>query len=162
MKLSLIRPKNQTKDLILSITKNCEMLFEQTQRNAEETLEFRLNKSKETFHFNPPITIKGSLMIGLTNLEVYNSIFNINTTSKKFELYTDTFDEFPFEELKDEIEEILNISDITPYHLQHEKIGPRLIEAYRKLRLEKSSSDDYIILLIGFDRSPFRDFEGLL
>ena len=33
--------------------------------------------------------------------------------------------------LKDELEEILSISDYTPYHLQHEKIGPRIIEAYR-------------------------------
>ena len=60
-------------------------------------------------------------MIGLTSLEVYNSILNINKTNNNFGLYTDKFDEFSFEELKEELEEILNISDITPYHLQHEK-----------------------------------------
>ena len=31
MNLDMIRPKNQTEDLLLSITKNCEMLIEQTQ-----------------------------------------------------------------------------------------------------------------------------------
>ena len=77
-------------------------------------------KPRETFHFNPPIQIK-EWMIVLLSLEVYNSIFLINTTNNKFELYTDNFDEVSFEELKDELEEILNISDITPYHLQHEK-----------------------------------------
>ena len=75
-------------------------------------------------------------MIGLKSLEVYNSIFNINTTNNKFELYTDSFEEFSFEELKDELEEILSFWDIIPYHLQREKIGPRIIEPYKKLRFE--------------------------
>ena len=51
----MIRPKNETEDLLLSITKNCETLIKQTHRKAEETLEFKMNKPKETFHFNPPI-----------------------------------------------------------------------------------------------------------
>ena len=119
-----------------------------------------MTKPRETFHFNTPIQIKGSWMGGLVDLEVYNSLFNNNTTNNKFERYTDSFDEFSFGELKDEVEEILNISDSTPYHLQHEIIGPRLIQAYRKLRLEKSSTDGYIILLMGYARSFFRDFES--
>ena len=64
-------------------------------------------------------------MLGLASLEVYNSFFNITEENNKFELHTDTFVEFSFEELKDELQEILKISDITPYPLQHEKIGPR-------------------------------------
>ena len=47
----MIRPKNQTEDLLLSITKNCETLIEQTHRKAEETLEFKMIKPRETFHF---------------------------------------------------------------------------------------------------------------
>ena len=162
MNLNLIRPKNQKEDLLVSITKNCEMLIEQTQWKAEETLEFKLNKSKEIFPFNPPITIKGSWMVGLTNLEVYNSIFNINATNNKFELYTDTFDEISPEELKVELGEIPNISDITPYHLRHEKTGPRLIKASSKERLEKSSTDGCILLLMGYARSPFWDLATYL
>ena len=75
-------------------------------------------------------------------------------------LYTATFDEFSFTKLKGELEEILSISDITPYHLQHEKIEPRIFKTYRKLRLEKSSTDGYIIILLGYARSPFRDCES--
>ena len=56
----MIRPKSQTEDLLLSNTKNCETLNEQTHRKAEETLEFKPNKSRETFHFQPPISIEGS------------------------------------------------------------------------------------------------------
>ena len=60
----MIRPKNETEDLLLSVTKNCETLIEQTHRKPEETLEFKMNKSRETFHFTPPVQIKGDWMIG--------------------------------------------------------------------------------------------------
>ena len=67
MNLNMIRPKNETKDLLLSITKNCETLIEQTHRKAEETLEFKMIKPRETFHFKSPIHVKGDWMIGLTD-----------------------------------------------------------------------------------------------
>ena len=66
----MIRPKNQTEDLLLSITKNCETLIEQTHRKAEETLDFKMTKPREAFQFSPPIHIQGDWMIGLTSLEV--------------------------------------------------------------------------------------------
>ena len=77
MNLNMIRPKNETEDLLLSITKNCEMLIEKTHRKAEETLEVKTNKTREIFHFEPPIQIQGGWMIGLTNLEVYISLIII-------------------------------------------------------------------------------------
>ena len=87
MDLNMIRPKNQTEDLLLSITKNCETLIEQTHRKPEETLEFKMTKPRKIFHFKPPIQVKGDWMIGLTDLEVYNSNFNITEENNKFELY---------------------------------------------------------------------------
>ena len=83
----MIRPKNETEDLLLSITKNCETLIEQTHRKPEETLEFKMGQSEQTFHFKPPMPIEGSWMIGLTNLEINISIFNITEEKNKFELY---------------------------------------------------------------------------
>ena len=56
MNLNMIRPKNKTKGLLLSITKNCETLIEQTEK-PEETLEVKLNKPRETFHFKPSINL---------------------------------------------------------------------------------------------------------
>ena len=94
MKLYVIIHKNETEDLLLSKTKNCETLIEQTQRKAEKTRQFKMIRSKETYLFTPPIHIKRDWMVGLTDLEVYNSIFNITKENNKFELYTDTFDEF--------------------------------------------------------------------
>ena len=162
MNLNTIRPKNETENLLLSITKNCETLVEQTHRKPEETLEFKMLKSRETFHFKPPIQTKGNWMLGLIDLEVYNSIYNITKENNKFELYTDTFDEFSFPELKDEVEEILNISNITDDHLEDETLALRIAETYRKLRSDKTSHDGYTILLTGYANSSFRDFESFL
>ena len=63
MNLNMIRPKNETKDLSLSITKTCETLFKHYHRKAEETLEFKRTKPREIFNFNLPISIEGSWMI---------------------------------------------------------------------------------------------------
>ena len=58
MDLNMVRPKNETEDLLLSITKNCEMLIEQTHRKAEETLEFKMIKPKEHFISNHQFKFK--------------------------------------------------------------------------------------------------------
>ena len=148
----MIQPKNETEDLLLSITKNSETLIEQTHRKAEETLEFKMIKPKETFHFKPPIQIKGDWMIGLTDSEVYNSIFNITEENNKFDIYRDSSNKFGFLELKYELEEIVNISHITNEHLNDEVLGPRIIDAYIKLSSEKKNTDGYMLILVGYSR----------
>ena len=120
MNLNMIRPKNETEDLLLSITKNCETLIKQTHKKPEETLEFKMIKSRETFHFKPPIQIKGDWMIRLTSLEVYNSIFNITEENNKFELYNfpdEKIGGISYEKVRDEIERNLDISASTDVDL---------------------------------------------
>ena len=65
----MITPKKETEVLLLSFTKKCQTLIEQTHRKAEETLEFKMIEPRETYHFEPPIQFKGGWMIGLTDLE---------------------------------------------------------------------------------------------
>ena len=112
MNLNIIRPKNETKDLLLSITKNCETLIGQTHRKTEETLEFKMIKSRETFQFKPPTQVKNDWMIGLTDLEVYNSIVNITEENNKFELYKIPDEKaggVTYEKVREEIEKDLEI-----------------------------------------------------
>ena len=84
-------------------------------------------------------------MIGLTDLEIYNSVFNITEKTNKFDIYRDSSNKFGFTELKDELEEILNISYITAEHLQEEIIGPRIIDEYYKLSTGKMNTVGYMI-----------------
>ena len=161
----MIGPKNQTEDLLLSITKNCEMLVEQTHRKPEETLDFKMNKKRESFHFKPPIQVKGDWMIGLTDLEVYNSIFNIREENNKFKLY-----KFPdekaggvtYEKVRDEIEKDLGIEDITAADLQDDIIGPIIIEEYKEQVVKRMNVEQYMNILAIYTRSVFQDFESFL
>ena len=165
MNLNMIRPKNETEDLLISITKNCETLIEQTHRKAEETLEFKMNKSRETFHFKPPIQVKEDWMIGLTDLEVYNSIYNITEENNKYKLY-----KFPdekaggvrYEKVRDEIEKDLDIEDITAEDLQDDIIGPLIIEEYGKQVTKRMNDEQYMNILALYTSSVFQDFESFL
>ena len=162
MNLNMIRPKNETEDLLLSITENCEMLIEQTHRKPEETLEFKMTKPTETFHFKPSIQVKENWMLGLVNLEVYNSIFNTTEQNNKFEIYRDTPTKFQFLDLKDDLEEILIIPHITQEHLLDDETASRIFDEYHKLSHEKKNCDGYTIILLNYSRSQFRDFETYL
>ena len=161
----MIRPRNQTEDLLLSITKNCEKLIEQTHRKPEETLEFKVNKSRESFHFQPPIQVKGDWMIGLTDLEVYISIFNITEENNKFKLY-----KFPDEKaggvtygkVRDEIEKDLGIKDITATDLEDDIIAPIIIEEYKEQVTKRMNDEQYMNILAIYSSSVFQDFESFL
>ena len=48
----MIRPKKETEDLLLSISKNCATPIKQTYRKAEEILELKLSQPMGIFHFN--------------------------------------------------------------------------------------------------------------
>ena len=161
----MIQPRNETEKLLLSVTKNCQTLNEQTHRKAEETLDIILNKSREAFHFQPPISIEGSWMTGLTSPEVYNSIFNITEENNKFELY-----KFPdpkrggvsYEKIRDEIEKDLDISDITATDLQDDIIGPIIIDEYREQVTKRMEDGGFVNILAGYTSSLFQDFESYL
>ena len=161
----MIRPENETEDFILSLTKNCETLIEQNHRKAEETLEFKMIQSKQTFHLMPPIPIEGSWMIGLTDLEIYSSIFNKTEQNNKLQLY-----KFPdekaggvsYEKIRDEIERDLDLSDVTATDLQDDLIGPIIIDEYRKQVTKLMEDGAYMNILSLYRRSVFQDFESFL
>ena len=165
MNLNMITPKNQTEDLLLSITKNCETLIEQTHTKPQETLEFKMIKPRETFLFKPPNQIKGDWMIGLTDLEVYNSVFNITEENNKFDLY-----KFPdekaggvtYEKFRDEIEKDLDIEDITAADLQDDIKGPIIIEEHNEQVTKRMNDEQYMNILAIYISSVFQDFESLL
>ena len=151
MNLIMIRPKNGTEDFLLSKTKNCETLIEQTHRKPEETLEFKKIKPRKIFHFTPPVQIKGDWMIGLVDIEVYNSIFNINTLNNKLKLYK-FLDEkaggVSYEKVRDEIEKDLDVTVITAADLQYDILGPIIIEEYREPVTKRKKDEQYMRIFI--------------
>ena len=75
------------------------------------------NSDKKTLKLYVYLGLDSKWTVGLTSLHLCNSIF-ILTQKNKLELHTDLVDEFSSIELKDELEEILDISNITHEHLQ--------------------------------------------
>ena len=104
-------------------------------------------------------------MIGLTDLEVYNSFFNLTEENNKFELYN-----FPEEKaggisytkVRDEIEKDLDVSDITASDLQDDIIGPIVIEEYKEQVTKRMKDEQYMNILSIYTRSVFQDFESFL
>ena len=68
MSLKNVQPENKTEQLFLPITKNCGRLVKQTYTKSQETLEFKITKSRETFLLKPSIKLglDSNWMVGLT------------------------------------------------------------------------------------------------
>ena len=144
MNLNMIKPKNETEDLLLLITENCERLIKQTHTKTQETLEFKLIRPRQTFHFNPNMPIGGFWMLELTIIEVQNSIFNTTEENSKFELCKLADEKsggVSYEEIRDENEKELEITDITATDLQDDVIGPIIIEEYRNQSTKRTKDD---------------------
>ena len=124
-----------------------------------------LTKSRETFHFNPLLSIEGSWMVGLVSLEVYNSFFNITEENNKFKVY-----KFPdskiggisSEKVRDEIEKDLGISDITTTDLQDDIKGPIINNEYRQQVTKRVKIYKFMGILSSYTSSKLRNFERYL
>ena len=122
-------------------------------------------KPRGTFHFKPQIQVQGDWMIGLVNLEVFNSLFKIAEENNNFELY-----KFPDEKaggisytkVRDEIQRDLDIEDITAADLQDEIIAPIIIEGYREQVTKRMEDEQYMNILAVYTSSVFQDFESFL
>ena len=160
MNLNKLWPKNETEGLLLSIT-----LIKQTPTKPQETLEFKLIKPRETFHFIIPISIEGDLMIGLLSLEVYTFVFNILEKINKFKLYKCPDERkggVSFEKVRDEIERNLEVSDVTASDLHNDIKSPNFTEEYREEVSLRMKNGEYIRILALYNSSIFQDFESFL
>ena len=75
-------------ELLLLIKKHTDTLIEQTRTKPQETLEFKMVESKQTFSFNSPINLleEGKRLLGVTLLECKNSVFNILDENNSFSI----------------------------------------------------------------------------
>ena len=165
MNFNMIRPRNETEDLSLSKTKNCETVIDQTHTKPQETREFKMIESRETFHFSPPIQVKRDWMMGLIDLEVYESTFNITEENNKFQLFKfpeDKIGGITYTEVRDNIERDLDISDIKVNDLHDDIIGPILIEKYKEQVTERMEDEQYMIILSIHTSSVFQNFKSFL
>ena len=75
-------------ELLLLIKKHTNTLIQQTKTKPQETLEFKLVRSKQTFSFNPPINLvdEGKWLSRVSSLECTYSVFNITNENNSFSI----------------------------------------------------------------------------
>ena len=75
-------------ELLLLIKKHTDTLIEQTKTKPQETLEFKMNKQRQTFSFNPSINLveEGKWLLAVSSFESTNSVFNIINENNSFSI----------------------------------------------------------------------------
>ena len=75
-------------ELLLLIKEHTDSLIEQTKAKPQETLEFKMNKQKQTFSINHPINLieEGKWLLGVSLFECTNSVFNITNKNNSFSI----------------------------------------------------------------------------
>ena len=86
MDLSNFVTYNKQESLLLSIAKSNQEIVENTHSKPQETLEFKMNKQKESFSFDIPMELPEQWMMGVTSLEVYNTVYNITEKNNKLQI----------------------------------------------------------------------------
>ena len=62
-------------------------MIEQTKTKPQETLEFKMDKQRQTFSFNPPINlIEDKWLLAVSSFECTNSVFNITDENNSFSI----------------------------------------------------------------------------
>ena len=123
-----------------------------------------MTRRGETFHFNPPFHFKENWMLGLTSLEVYNSIFNITEENNNFKLYKFPVEKsggLSYEKVGDEIER-LGYFGYYSHRFTRWYNSPIFIKEYRKQVTERMKDVGYMNILAGYIRSISQDFESYL
>ena len=73
-------------------------------------------------------------MIGLTDLEVCNSIFIKTEENNNFQLFTGSlYDELSYTRLKNRVAEVLGLSDISPEDLEDKMHGPHILLKFTEI-----------------------------
>ena len=86
MDLSTFVTYDKKESLLLSIAKSNQEIVENTHSKPQETLEFKMTKQKESFSFDVPLILNEKWMMGVTSLEVYNTVYNITEKNNKHEI----------------------------------------------------------------------------
>ena len=86
MDLSSFVTYDKKESLLLSIAKSNQQIVENTHSKPQETLEFKMTKPKESFSFDVSLLLPEKWMMGVTSLEVYNTVYNITEKNNKLQI----------------------------------------------------------------------------
>ena len=98
-------------EMLLLIKKHTDTLIENTKTKPQETLEFIMNKQRQTFSFSPPINLieEDKWLLAVSSFECTNSVFNITDDNNSFSIIIPAHWESEFaDKIIDELNRLLN------------------------------------------------------
>ena len=136
-------------NLLLLIKKHTDMLIEQTRTKPQETLEFKMNKQRQTFSFNPPINLveEGKWLMAVSSLECTNSVFNITNENNSFSIIVPGHweDEFS-EKVVDKVNGLLEVRSLESHVEEVRKRGNTIKIGDKEYSLSDFDNQKYEII----------------
>ena len=135
-------------ELLLLIKKHTDTLIEQTKTKPQETLEFKMNKQRQTFSFNPPINLveEDKWLLAVSSFECTNSVFNITDDNNSFSIIIPGHYETEFaEKIIDELNRLLELRSLELHVNEVRKRGNKITED-KEYKLSDFDNQKYEIL----------------
>ena len=137
------------KELLLLIKKHTDTLIQQTKTKPQETLEFKMNKQRQTFSFNPPINLveEDKWLLAVSSFECTNSVFNITDDNNSFSIIIPGHYETEFaEKITDELKRILEVKTLDLHVNEVRKRGNIIKIGGKEYKLSDFDNQKYEIL----------------
>ena len=136
-------------ELLLLIKKHTDTLIEQTKTKPQETLEFKMNKQRQTFSFNPPLNLveEGKWLLAVSLFDCTNSVFNINDENNSFSIIIPAHWETEFaDKIIDELNRLLELRSLELHVSEVRKRGNIIKIGDKEYKLSDFGDQKYEIL----------------
>ena len=136
-------------ELLLLIKKHTDTLIEQTKTKPQETLEFKMNKQRQTFSFNPPISLteEDKWLLAVSSFECTNSVFNIIDENNSFSIFIPGhYQNKTDEKTIDNLNKLLELKSLELHVQEVKKRGNKIKIADKEYKLSDFDNKKYEIL----------------
>ena len=151
-------------ELLLLIKKHTDTLIQQTRTKPQETLEFKMNKQRQTFSFNPPINLieEDKWLLAVSSFECTNSVFNITDDNNSFSIIIPAHWETEFaEKIIDEVNRLLELRSLDLHVNEVRKRGNKLKIGDIEYKLSDFDNQKYEIIE-ELKKAKYKDLRDLI
>ena len=151
--------------IVNGIRKNhSDTLIQQTRTNPQETLEFKMNKQRQTFSFNLPINLieEDKWLLAVSSFECTNSVFNITDDNNSFSIIIPAHWETEFaEKFIDEGNRLLEFRSLDLHVNEVRKRGNKIKIGDKEYKLSDFDNQKYEIIE-ELKKAKYKDLRGLV
>ena len=136
-------------ELLLLIKKHTDTLIEQTKTRPQETVEFKMNKQRQIFPFNPPLNLveEDKRLLSVSSFECANSVFNITDENNSFSIIIPAHWETEFaEKTIDEVNRLLELRSLELHVNEVRKRGNIIKMGDKEYNLSDFDNQKYEII----------------